>query len=197
MVKGLVARFAADRRGSALAEMAVIMPILVFIILAGFEVGRFALLQQKLNRAAVSMADLVSQANGITLADLTSLYEATSYVVRPFDLSTKGLLIVSSISKTGDNPPVVDWQCAGAGTATATSELGVAGSTATLPTGFTLAPGDNAIYAEIVYNYVPFLFPDLIGPKQVRHRALFRPRFGALTALGASGTPPVNPPTCT
>jgi len=197
MATGLMARFAAERRGSAMAEMAVIMPILVFIILAGFEVGRFALLQQKLNRAAVSMADLVSQANGITLTDITNLYQATSFVVRPFDMSTKGLLIVSSVSKTGANPPVVDWQCIGAGAASATSELGVPGGTATLPAGFALAPGDNAIYAEIVYDYVPFLFPDLIGAKQVRHRALFRPRFGALTTLDASGTPPASPPSCT
>lgn len=190
-----VLRFWRDQSASLMAEVGIIMPLLVFIILAGVEVGRFALLQQKLNRTAVSMADLVAQSKTMTVTDMANLYEAARFVVRPFDLNA-GVVILSSVSKSGTNPAVVDWQCAGAGSATATSALGAAGATAALPAGLSLQAGQTVIYAEVFYDFTPTFMPDVVAAQRIRHTAAFRPRFGSLGQLTAGPSAPANPPTC-
>lgn len=189
-------RFAADRRGGILAETGILVPVITLIILSGTEIGRFTLLQQKLNRAAVTMSDLIAQTDSnISLTQVANLYQAAGYVMRPFDLTNNGVIIVSSVARSDGNPATVNWQCVGAGGLTATSELGTAGGTATLPAGFLLRDGESAIFAEVVYTYEPFVAPNLIGSTTLRHQAMFRPRFGALTAL-APGTVPPGAPTC-
>jgi Flp pilus assembly pilin Flp len=191
-----IRRFVADRDGGVLAEFGILMPVLTIIVLSGIEVGRFTLLQQKLSRVAVSMSDLIAQTDGtISVTQVANLYEAAGFVVRPFELADDGVIIVSSVSQTGGTPSV-NWQCIGAGTLSATSQLGTSGGTATLPAGFTMRDGESAIIAEVVYDYEPFVAPDVVGNKILRHRAMFRPRFGALTAL-APGTVPAGAPTCT
>ena len=189
-------RFAADRSGAVLAETAILMPILLMVLLSGVEIGRFVLLQQKLNRTAVTMSDLIAQTNAsINLTQVANLYNAAGYVMRPFDLTQDGIVIVSSVAQTGGNP-TVSWQCIGAGGFSAASEIGTSGGAATLPTGFTMLDGESAIFAEVVFDYKPFVAPDLFGTQIIRHRAMFRPRFGALGALAPGAVPP-GAPTCT
>ncbi|MGH6915090.1 MAG: TadE/TadG family type IV pilus assembly protein, partial [Geminicoccales bacterium] len=109
MLRFLRGLFVGDRRGGIMIEAAVIMPFLVFVMLGGVEIVRFALLQQKLNRTAVSMADLVAQAETLSEDQLNSLFSAAQFVAQPFDIGDSGAVIVSSISATGSNPPVIDW----------------------------------------------------------------------------------------
>lgn len=172
-----------DRRGSIITDTALMLPVLLALLMGGIEVTRFALLQQKLNRAAVSMADLVAQSETLTAADLNSLFAAVQFVVAPFDTGIQSLVIVSSISATSGNPPIVDWQRLGAGSATATSDLGVEGANATLPAGFLVRDGESVIFAEVVYDFEPLLFTEFMASRRVKHTALFRPRFGALSTL--------------
>ncbi|MDJ0951549.1 MAG: pilus assembly protein [Alphaproteobacteria bacterium] len=173
-----------DRRGGVMIEAAVIMPFILMVMLGGVEIVRFALLQQKLNRTAVSMADLVAQAETLTTADLDSLFVAVNFVTKPFDIGPNGRVIVSSISATGTAPPVIDWQRAGnGGNPSITSELGDAGEDAALPSGFIVRPGESVIFAEVVYDFEPFIFPQFLSAQRLRHRAMFRPRFGALSEL--------------
>jgi len=115
MVWQRIRGFGRDRRGGVLVEAAVIMPLLVFVIMAGMEVARFTLLQQKLNRAAVSTADLVAQAETLTVGELTNIFDAVSYITKPYDFSVRGEVILSSVSKASGSPPTIDWQRSGAG----------------------------------------------------------------------------------
>ena len=41
---------------------------------------------------------------------MQSQFSASEYVMKPFDLATDGNVVVSSISASGGNPPVVSWQ---------------------------------------------------------------------------------------
>jgi Flp pilus assembly pilin Flp len=188
--------FAAECRGAVLVEVAFLMPLLTVVLLSGVEIARYALLQQKMSRTAVSLSDLIAQTDStISLTQVANLYQAADYVMRPFDLTGTGVVILSSIAQTGGNP-TVSWQCVGNGGISATSELGTAGGSATLPPNFTMRDGESAIFAEVVYNYAPFVAPNLIGNLTIRHRAIFRPRFGALSSL-APGSVPAGAPTCT
>lgn len=182
---GALARFARETRGAVLTEFAMAFPILVVLILGGFEVGRYVLLQQKLQSVAVETADLISQAELISGGDIDNILLAVDHIMTPFELGGNGVVIVSSVGATGNNPPKVNWQRTGGGTASAVSKLGTPGSTATLPAGFVVRAGESVIVSEVFYNYEPVLAMNLIPlpSGQLYNESMYRPRFGTLTSL--------------
>lgn len=183
-IRKVLNRFRRDREGSMLLEMAMAMPVLMTLMLGGMEVARYVLLHQKLDRVASSIADLVSQAERVTVVDLQNIFDAAQYVARPFDLPAGGTVIVTSVTNPiGGGGATVNWQQAGAGAVSATSHVGAPGGAATLPSGFTLADGQTIIIAEVFYDYEPWIAGGVTGSSQLYQRALFRPRYGGLTIL--------------
>lgn len=173
-----------DRGGASLIELGFAMPILVTLLLGGVEIARYVLLHQKLDRVSSSIADLVSQAENISVADLQNIFDAAQFVAKPFNLPADGTVIVSSVSNPlGGQATKVNWQQAGAGNVPATSQIGTPGGSVTLPTGFVVADGQTIIIAEVFYDYEPWILGEITGAKQIYHRALFRPRYGGLTTL--------------
>jgi Flp pilus assembly protein TadG len=188
MIRSLFKRlrrgFFADRRGTVMVEFAIALPILMFVMLAGVDLVRFAMLQQKLNRAAVTIADLVSQYQTISTTQLDQIFLAMEHIISPFPLGPNGQVIVSSVSREDVGDPVlVTWQRLGPGTATAASNFGTPGNNATLPAGFTVAAGENVIVAEVFYDFEPLLFESVLPSRRVEHSSLYRPRFGSLSAM--------------
>ncbi|MCE2510633.1 MAG: pilus assembly protein [Alphaproteobacteria bacterium] len=172
-----------DRRGALLVEMAFVFPVLLVMILAGTELARYMLLQQKLDAVAVTTADLVSQREEISAATVDQIFTATDHVIAPFAFGANGVVIVTSVSASGGGGPQVDWQRAGGGSLAAGSSVGTPGGAATLPAGFLVRDGENAIIAEVYFNYAPLLQTALFSNLQMYHRSLFRPRFGTLSEL--------------
>jgi Flp pilus assembly protein TadG len=174
-----------DKAGVAIAEFALAFPFLVLLLLGGFEIGRYVLLEQKLESVAVQTADLVSQAQSISTSELDDIFLAASSIMAPFSLGDKGVIIVTSVSASGGQPAKVNWQRAGGGTASATSLIGTPGGNATLPAGFVVRNGESLIVAEAFYNFTPLLnFPLVpLSAKQLYGEGLYRPRFGSLSTL--------------
>lgn len=176
--------FARDRRGSVLMELAIGLPILVVILLGCFEAARFVLLDQKLARAAASTADLVAQADGITEAQVTDIFDAADATATPFDLGGEGRVIITSVIRPTSAAATVAWQRISAGTYAATSAIGTTGQTATLPTGLTLRQGENVIVAEVFYDYAPiFLGATKFTATSLYEVAYNRPRIINLTQV--------------
>lgn len=178
-----IQRLRRDCQGVTLVEFALVMPILVTMIIGGFEISRYVLVQQKLNGVSASMADLVAQAETLSAAELNSLFTSVDYLVKPFEMGTDGVVIVSSIGAVNGAAPKVFWQRKGGGTLVHASEFGNEGSTATLPAGFIIRSGESLIVAEVFYNYSPLLGEKFVNSKELYHRAFLRPRFGALQQL--------------
>jgi Flp pilus assembly protein TadG len=172
-----------DASGVVYVETAVSLLILSLTILAGIEIGRYVLLAQKIDRAVASVADIAAQGQTISVADLNNLFSAAIDILKPFSLEGVGTVIVSSVSTTGANPPVVDWQRAGGSTLSIGSAIGVAGGTATLPAELTVRAGEEVIVAEVYYNFTPWLAPEVAPAAQLYNRAFYRPRQGPLTTL--------------
>ena len=173
-----------DNGGASLIELGFAMPVLITLLLGGIEIARYVLLHQKLDRVASSIADLVSQAEVISVADMQNIFDAAQFVAKPFDLPGAGTVIVSSVSNPIGAPATkVNWQQSGAGSIPATSQVGTPGGGATLPAGFTVADGQTIVIAEVFFDYVPWILGDFTGANQIYHRALFRPRYGGLTTL--------------
>jgi Flp pilus assembly protein TadG len=178
-------RLSSDTRGGLIAEFAAAMPVLVLMLFGGVEVSRFALLNQRMDRLATVMGDLVAQAETISEGDLTNLFQATTPVAWPFDMVTKGNVIISSVSlpaAPAAQTPNVTWQ-RHTGNLVTTSRIGAQGGSATLPTGLTIAANQTIIISEVYYSFSPMLIGALVPQQVIYHRAFFRPRIGALTAI--------------
>jgi Flp pilus assembly protein TadG len=131
-LRRVLRRFLRRGNGGVLVETAMIMPILVMLLLGGFEVGRYFLLGQKLQRAAMTAADLASRTESMTTGDVDDLFAAAREVARPFALDADARVIVTSIVRPQDgSDPVVAWQRS-AGAAAWTSAVGAEGEVAAL-----------------------------------------------------------------
>ena len=176
--------FGGDRGGSVLVEMVTAIPILALLVLGSIEMAQYLLVHQKLNRAASTMADLVSQPATITEAEVDELFDAATHLLEPFDLENRGRVIVSSVSRdAGESTPMVDWQREGGGTYSATSHIGLPNGPATMPNGFVVRDGENLITAEIFFDYEPLFFSSLIEGGLIWHHAYRRSRLGALSTI--------------
>jgi len=172
-----VRRFLKADTGAIAAEFGLVISMLIVILMGCFEAARFILLHQKLDRASTSVADLTSQADGVSVATINDIYQAALQQTLPFDLAGEGRVIVSSIYRPDTNAPVVQWQCSGAGAfGTATSQIGSEGGNATVPAPFTVEVGENVIAAEVYYDYEPFIFDVVFDPAVFRHVTFTRPR---------------------
>lgn len=175
-------RLVRDHHGAVAVEMAMTIPVITALLLTGVEVTRYVLLNQKVERASATMADLVSQAESLNQAGLNTLFDAASFAVDPFDLPDHGRLIVSSISATSGNPPRVNWQ-RGFGAGSGSSTFGVEGGNAILPSGFQVRDGESIIVGEAFFDFTPIFAGDVLGDTTLHAYSVLRPRFGPLTSI--------------
>lgn len=180
-------RFRRDDRGALVAEFALTLPLMMIMVMASAEVGRYMLVNQKMDRAATTMADLVAQEEKMTTATLNGLFSMVSPTMTPFTLGNNGVMIVSSIKLDGSTPKI-SWQRTGGGTLSSASKIGTQGGTATLPTGMTVKAGETIIVTELYYNFTTLFVPNtytigVIEDQLLYHRAFFRPRIGALDTI--------------
>ena len=188
MIGRVLGRLKRDRRGTLAVEMAIVMPVVIGLLLSGVEVTRYVLLNQKIERASATMADLVSQSETLTEGGLANLFSATAYVMDPFDLAADGRLVVSSISATNGNPARINWQRVfgaggGSGPGKGGSAFGKEGSPASLPAGFVVRDNETVVVTEVFYDYVPAFMGTQLVSRSLYNYAVFRPRFSSLATL--------------
>ncbi|MGE0747676.1 MAG: TadE/TadG family type IV pilus assembly protein [Rhodospirillales bacterium] len=177
-------RLRRDDAGAIFVEMAFILPVLILMLTGGAEVARYVLLNQRLDRVASTMADLVSQSDDtLTAAQVDDLFDAVEEVAKPFTLAATGRVILSSVTGQSGGTSLVNWQRTTGSLTGAASKVGSPNNTATLPTGFALVDGDTAIIAEVYFDYTPLIFGGVMADRRVYHSAFYRPRFGALSQL--------------
>ncbi|MDG4603023.1 MAG: TadE/TadG family type IV pilus assembly protein [Defluviicoccus sp.] len=171
-------RLSRDQAASVSLELALVLPLLCALFLSGTEYVRFAILNQKLERATAMVADMIAQSPALTLAEINSLFAVVDDTLQPFALNDDGRVIVSSVTGTATTP-VVNWQ-EDFGHGSDESKVGAVGATATLPNGLTLADGENVIVSEVYYEYQPILLDDVFNDTILYRVSANRPRFGSL-----------------
>ena len=173
------------RRGIAATEFALTMPIWITLLL-GVSDGAYCLLvNEKADRIAYSVTDIVTQYQTITIANLKDILQAASQLMQPFSFGANGVVIISSVYKPTGQSPLIEWQYAGGGTLTATSAIGTTGGAPHLPNGLTLNDNDNVIISEVYYNFTPlFLNVGPFSANTVYRVAMYKPRLSQL----------INPP---
>lgn len=173
------------REGIAFVEFAITLPFLLLLFMGAVEVTRYIIVVQKVEKAAITLSDLVAQASETTGTELNVMMLAAGQVILPYSFDANGYAIVSSVTRTGSAAPLVSWQFGGGGTWVQPSQIGAAGSVASMPPGFLMNSGENVIVAEVFYNYTPLFATAIMPGGLVYKRSLFRPRLGDLTSLGS------------
>ncbi len=178
-----------SQRGIAAMEFALTLPIWV-IFLLGLCDGTFYMLKsEKTDRIAYSVTDIVTQYQAISLSNLNDIVLAASQLMLPFQFSSNGVIIITSIYQPPGGSPTICWQYSGGGTLLKTSQFGTAngspvcanGSPATLPSGLTLNDNDNVIISEVYYSFSPLFMNDTIFPPTNIYRlAVYKPRLSLL-----------------
>lgn len=179
--KTLFSRFRSDDRAMILVELALLMPIFLSLLLVGVEMTRFMIINQKVERASATIADLVSQTTVMTEAGMASLFAVTGEIFEPFELGDEGSIIVSSIGADG-GPAIIDWQRVHGG-GTDGSLFGEEADVATLPDGLTVNNGEHLIACEVFFEYTPMMLQDILTEQTLYRFAVFRPRFGTLDVI--------------
>jgi len=170
-------RFLKEDRGAIAIEFGLVISSLIVILMGCFECSRYILLNQKLDRTATSVADLIAQSSGVTTGVLSDTYAAAIAQTQPFDLNGSGRVIITSVYRPDTNAAKVSWQCQGGGSFTsATSKVGAKGADATLPSTLPVDVSENIVVAEVFYNYKPFLFKGIFQPAVFLHTTYMRPR---------------------
>jgi len=177
-------RIRRDTRGVAAIEFALMLPMLIALLIGSVEVTFKIWSTQKAEKLAVTISDIVAQATAVKEEDLVSLTDAVDKIMDPFPFgNNEGRIVISSIYVEQDETiATVNWQCffPPTGGLNVNSAFGVLDADADLPTGFTLAPRDNVIVAEVFYRYHPIAPGLLFDESTVYRRALFKPRLGTL-----------------
>ncbi len=174
-------RFARDRKGGVALEFGLAVPILVTLFMSGVEATRYVLIHQKLERTAATLGDLVSQARGLSEADMTGLFDAGDHVMAPYPVATEGRIIISSLAWTGANPRIV-WQRTFGGGA-GESRVGLENEVPTLPSSIALREDENIIVSEVFFDYEPMLAGSSFLADTLYTQLFYRPRFGNLLAI--------------
>jgi len=186
-MRALLRSFARGGRaesGVAAVEFALIAPFMLILLLGGYELARFIVVQQKAEKMAFSIADVVTQfdADEFDVNDVNLAFSATAQIMKPYTFGADGRAILSSVYKDPkDQKPKVKWQCKTTGL-TNTSAVGAVGADATLPASLTLEDKDNVVVSEVYYKFTPLLKKVITQPIVIYRVAMFRPRLGQLTA---------------
>jgi len=171
-----------DTGGVAAVEAALLLPVLLTAFIGCTEVTFKIWSTQKVEKLAVTIADVVTQSQTVTCDGMQQLVAASDRIMDPFEFDSNGVIYVSSVYvPQGQTVPIVNWQAEKTGDFAALSKLGMKGDDADLPQDLTLVEKDNVIVAEIYYKYQPIMPGLMFDEAVIYRRAFFKPRLGALT----------------
>ncbi|HVT52558.1 MAG TPA: TadE family protein [Dongiaceae bacterium] len=157
-------RFRRDRRGVAAIEFALILPILVLLALGCFEVPRYVLLWQRLERTASGVSDLVAQADEpMTGSQMSDIMSAGKILMQPYDIINNGSIVVTAIANPTGGVGVSNWWRKACGTVNTSGTLGSipanpmtgASTPAGLPAALLPSKDNEVLVTEVYFNFTP------------------------------------------
>jgi Flp pilus assembly protein TadG len=185
------------RRGAAAVEFALLVPLFILLFVGTAELVMHIRTWFRLERTVAEVANVGTQADALTPADVAGLFEAARAIAAPVTAWSNGtgvgraLTAIGVVSGTA-NGNVPNWTCF-RGDLGLAGELQVAGK-ATLPNAFLVPSGQSVMVVEIVNTATPWaimsapgpVFFGTIGPGPVRTYAILRPRAAQLTSIGGA-----------
>lgn len=149
-------KLAADRKGVAALEFAIVMPLLMVMYFATIEISQGIETNKKLGRAASMIADLVAQQQVTTAGQLEEIMDVGKAVLKPYGRSD-AKFTVTAIEITDETTPKVKvaWSKASA-TAQAPCVAAVVGAAPALPPKLVVR-GTYLIRVQACLDYEPVI----------------------------------------
>ena len=166
--RALLARVARERRGVAMLELALVMPLFLGFVLTGLEFANWVMANNRAQRLASMTADLVAQSGvgsvGASEKQIYDLFSAIDITAQPFDLRNHGRVVISSVKGTDDDVDgVIEnrflWQRFDGNYVAAAPLLGCARTSplAQLPAGRVLPLDEILFHVQVTYDYQPLI----------------------------------------
>jgi Flp pilus assembly protein TadG len=194
-------RHNSGRKGIAAVEFALTLSIWMTLLLGIVDGSYYLLINERIDRIAYSVTDIVTQFQTITRANLNDIMLGAGQLMKPMGFNSTslgtadpetgiypaatGYIIVTSVYQDPSLGAVVKWQYSyppsGNGVSVPASHVGSStiNSTAVLPEGLTLNNQDNIIITEVYYTFTP-LFLDQFLSRIIYRQAVYKPRLSPL-----------------
>jgi Flp pilus assembly protein TadG len=162
-------RLAGDRSGVAAVEFAMILPLMLTLYLGANEFGHALTIKRKVTHVTSSIADLVTQSETISDADMANILDAAASIMDPYD--SDGLeMKVSLIAIDEDNAATVVWSDARNDTPL------TVGAEVTVPDDVNTAD-THVVVTEVHYEHTPTIGYVLTGTLDLWDEFYLRPRY--------------------
>jgi len=191
---------ASNQDGIAAVEFALLLPIMITLFFGVVETSLALLCRADVSKMASTAADLISQANTLSSADLDNAYAATGILLYPYyDSSVSGsvkpTVRLTSVVDDGSGAANKDhmtgkvaWTCTQTGSGTLTPATRAVGDTVTF-TQPLMTDGGSVIVAEIAYNYASPTTKVIAGPINFTNNFYTKPRRVAQIPSPSGGCP--------
>lgn len=145
-IRRFAVRLAADSRGVAAVEFAMIIPVMLVLFYGTDEFASGVAVDRKVTLMARTLADLTSQSSTVTDTQLTNFFNASKGIMTPYASTPVNATITELYIDPTTKAARVQWS---KGTSPRT-----AGTTVAIPAALQVG-GTYLIYSEVNYNYVP------------------------------------------
>lgn len=160
-----------DRRGVALVEFALVLPVLVLLLLGGFQLSQASACKRKVTLVARTVSDLVSQYAATNAGEVDMILGASAQVMAPYPVADADVRVTAVATDALGNASVL-WSRARGGVA-----LVRATPVLSLPAAMVRA-NSHYILAEVSYRYDPAL-GSLVKPITFSQSLVMVPRKSA------------------
>ena len=153
---GLIKRLRGDRRGVSAVEFALLAPIMIAFYFGLCEFCQAFMAQQRMGHASATVADLVTQTQSVTQADIDDIFSVGDVIMSPFPADSLRQR-VTSLTMDNRGRAKVDWS-RGDGMSPRSP-----GATVTIPEGL-IGEDESIVMTEIEYDFdspVDFVLPTL------------------------------------
>jgi Flp pilus assembly protein TadG len=176
MIRRPLSQFAGDRRGVSALEFALIAPVMIAFYFGMSEVSQAFMTQKRMGHVASSVADLASQDDVLTTAEINDIFAAGQTIMRPY-ATTSLAQRLSQVTVNSSGSPRVVWSRGSGMSPRGTN------TTLTLPAGIA-ANGESVIVAEVTYDYDSPIDVFIPAVTQFTRTYYLRPRTADSVTLG-------------
>jgi Flp pilus assembly protein TadG len=169
MSRRLVRALIGDRRGAALVEFALIVPVLLIIYLLGYDAAQATAAYRKLSTTTVELANVTAQYTTMSATDVSNVFNASSQVMAPFSASNLKIVLTEIKTDASGNASVY-WSQAYNGASALTS--------VSVPAGI-VSPNTNYILVQTSYSWTPPLSFGSFGTIPMTDQIYMLPRQSA------------------
>ncbi len=159
-----------DTGGVAAIEFALVVPLVIVVYAAGFEIVQAATVNRKLTDTTVQLANVTTQYTSVSSADLSNIFAASSQIMAPYSVTTLKI-VLTQVKTDNSSNGTVDWS---QGYPTGTPGL-AANSAVTLPAGFA-SPNSYYILVQTTYTYSTTIGSAFIGNLPMSDQIFMVPR---------------------